>query len=252
MKVLVGIVILFAAAAGYWIFFLNKSKPERQPQEAKNIMSEAVEMQTKDGVKIAGDYYEGTGIKGVLLLHMMPADRKSWTAFAQKLQTSGFTALAIDLRGHGGSQGGPDGYKKFSDAEHRASRLDAEAGAEFLKAKGVSDFHFVGASIGANLALEYLANHQDAKSAILLSPGLDYRGLETETLVSLIRPEQGLYLAASNDDAYSFDTVQKLAEKIYFDDRRVLKIFENSGHGTAILEKNPEFMDELTEWLKKF
>ena len=228
-------------------------------------MNKRVELKTEDGAVIIGDYYRAESDRGVLLLHMMPSDRKSWTVFAGKLQEApvvesaafttgqaGFQVLAIDFRGHGESQGGPEGYKKFSDAEHQASCLDVEAAAEFFKSKGVAELHLVGASIGANLSLQYLAEHQDTRSAILLSPGLDYRGVITAPFMGKIRPEQGVYLAAAEDDGYSRDTVVELAKSMTQDEKRILKVFSSGGHGTRLFEAHPEFTDELVKWLKKF
>ena len=214
-------------------------------------MSERVTLKTEDGVTLAGDYYPASGERGVLLLHMMPVDRTSWVAFAQKLQEAGFQALAIDLRGHGESEGGPAGYKNFSDAEHQGSRADLAAGAAFLKEKGVKELHLGGASIGANLALEYLEAHPEALSAILLSPGLEYRGISIRGLVSRVSSGQGVYGVASEDDRYSWETVQELFREITLGNLRKTKFFKDAGHGTTIFERQPEFMDELVEWLDK-
>ncbi len=34
--------------------------------------------------------------------------------------------------------------------------------------------------------------------------------------------------------------------------RELLTGFTNAGHGTTMLERNPEFMDELAQWLTRF
>lgn len=215
-------------------------------------MSEKIMFKTQDGVNLVGDYYSSKSGRGVILLHMMPADRQSWTAFAKKLQAADFQALAIDLRGHGESQGGPDGYRRFSDAEHQASRLDVESAADFLRGKGVEELHIIGASIGANLALEYAVNHSHTKSAALLSPGLNYRGIETLPLAEKLAAETAVYIVASRDDEESYQAAEALSRRIALGDRSRVKIFEASDHGTAIFERNPEFGNELVEWLKQF
>jgi len=127
--------------------------------------------------------------------------------------------------------------------------LDVEAGAEFLKEKGVKNPHLVGASIGANLALKYLAEHPESKSAVLLSPGLDYRGVKTEGILAKLNNDQAVFAVASEEDKYSFDSVNKLFEGVAFSDLRMMKIFKDAGHGTAIFEKEPQFMDEIISWI---
>lgn len=253
---ILAVVILSAAL---W-FFMSGTLRRTEKTEAPATKSvETVRLKTQDGVEIIGDYYPPAGevrvvkgaSRGVILIHMMPADRKSWAVFAKKLSEVGLPTLAIDLRGHGESQGGPDGYKSFSDAEHQNSKLDVIAAALFLRSKKVDEFHVVGASIGANLALQYAAEHPNARSAVLLSPGLDYRGLKTAEFMEKVPPSRGIYLAASEDDSYSRDTVNDLASRITLDEKHQVEIFESGGHGTTIFENHPEFMDELTEWLKQ-
>lgn len=215
-------------------------------------MSEEAALKTSDGVSLAGDYYPSGSGRGVILLHMMPSDRKSWVTLAGKLQEAAFQSIAIDLRGHGESQGGPDGYRRFSDADHQASSRDVAAAAEFLKSKGAKDLFLAGASIGANLALQYLAENPQTKAAILLSPGLNYHGVETLPLTARINESQGVYLAASEEDTESLEAVKALSDKMGLGDERVLKIFRNVGHGTTLLERIPRFGDELVKWFKKF
>lgn len=261
MKVVFGVILSFIILAAAFLFFkydmywfAEKTKAPTKPS------METVRLKTQDGVEIVGDYYPPVGktqvvkgaSRGVLLLHMMPRDRKSWRVFAEKLQRVGLPVLAIDLRGHGESQGGPDGYRTFSDAEHQNSRLDVIAGAVFLRSKRVDEFHLVGASIGANLALQYAAEHPNARSIVLLSPGIDYSGLKTSEFIGKVPQSRGIFLVASDDDEYSKNSVNELVSRITLDENHKLKIFENGGHGTNIFENDPEFMDELVEWLIKF
>ena len=246
--------------AAFWFFMSGTEGPVEKSEAPANLSMETVRLKTKDGVEIVADYYLPLGEKqiingasrGVLLIHMMPSDRKSWVKFAEKLQAASFPALAIDLRGHGESRGGPDGYKSFSDEEHQGSTFDVLAGAVFLRSKKVDEFHLVGASIGANLALQYLSEHPNARSAVLLSPGLDYRGLKTPEFMKKVPQTRGIFLVASEDDVYSKDTANELASRVTLDEKHQAKIFETGGHGTALFENHPEFMDEVIAWLKSF
>lgn len=215
-------------------------------------MSERIELETKDNVRIVGDYYPAltASAKGLLLLHMMPATRASWKTFAEKAQSAGFNVLAVDLRGHGESQGGPEGYKNFSDAEHQASRYDAAAGVEFLNSRSPGGIYLGGASIGANLALQYLAEHPETKAAFLLSPGLDYRGIRTEESAQQLGGGQAVYYAASRDDPASAEAVQILFDKTPAAARRSSKLFDAAGHGTTIFTSENGFMDEIISWLE--
>ncbi len=206
---------------------------------------------TKDGRMIVGDYYEGTGKSGVLLLPMMPADRTSWRALAGKLQENKFDVLAIDLRGHGESTDGPNGYRTFSDSEHQQSLFDLESAIEVLRAKGTEKLHLGGASIGANLALQYAAQHPEVESVMLLSPGLDYHGIHGDIYIDKLKSTQAVLLAASDNDVYSFTSVKALYDRSSHLPKRELKLLTDAGHGTNMFEKYPPFIDEVVEWLKK-
>lgn len=212
---------------------------------------EVLKLVTRDGLTVVADYYAGTGREGVVLSHMMPADRKSWEVFALKLQESGLHALAIDLRGHGESQAGPAGYKQFSDAEHQASIYDIEAAADYLWDRGVLHMHAAGASIGANLSLQFLVENELVSSAILLSPGLVYRGIDTAELVLRVRETQAVYYVAAEDDVYSAESVKKLFMLTPPGAKKRREVFKSGGHGTNLFISHPELAQTVVSWLRQ-
>lgn len=82
------------------------------------IKSREIVLHSRDGVPIAGIHYDvPLPSSGIVLLHMMPAVKESYAAFARELRDAGIGVVAIDLRGHGQSQGGPEGYKAFTDQQ---------------------------------------------------------------------------------------------------------------------------------------
>ncbi len=213
-------------------------------------MNERVILQTSDGVQIVGDYYEGGGDRAVLLLHMMPATRASWVSFANQLVADGFSVFSIDLRGHGESTISKTAmldYESFSDAEHQASVADVEAAVNFLKEKGMKEIDIAGASIGANLAFFYAASHPEIHSVILFSPGLDYRGVNTEAVAEQFDGRTRFFFLASQEDEYSAASAKELFEKVKGE--KQLELFDDAGHGTTILERKPEYLKILTGWL---
>lgn len=209
---------------------------------------EQVEFQTTDRVKIVGDFYPVAGSgKGLILVHMMPATRKSWEDFAQKAQAALSQTLAIDLRGHGDSGGG--NYQRFSDAEHQASIADLAAAAKFLSEKGIAEISLAGASIGANLSLQYLAENPEIKAVVLLSPGVDFRGIQIEPLAAKIADKQRILLAAANDDASSMGgNCEEIAAKLGGPARIC---YEDGGHGTNLLQFHLELADKILNFLNK-
>lgn len=220
-------------------------------------MVEEIILTTKDGIRIYADYYKGQkpDSPGVVLLHMMPANKESWRDFALKLQAAGFQALAIDFRGHGKStvkNGKVLDYRKFDDNQHQQKINDMEEAVRFLINKNnpaPKMLFFAGASIGANLALQYMSQHSRIKGGALLSPGFNYRGVETEQFIKKIADDQSLFFIAGGDnDEYSTETVKKLYEIATC--KKKLKIVENGGHGTDLFIAEPALMEEVIEWMR--
>ena len=210
---------------------------------------EPIILKTSDGVPLAGAFYAADQLRGqALLLHMMPATKESWSAFAFALAERGIACLAIDLRGHGASAGGPDGYRAFSDAEPQAKRFDVEAGLAWLRGKGAMPLAVAGASIGANLALRAAAEHEDVSACLALSPGMDYRGVATDDAFSGLRDGQRVFLAASSEDATSSACLDVL-ENAPCAARVEIRRLEGKGHGTAMFERDLGFFDDAVAWM---
>lgn len=223
---------------------------------------EYVQLKTKDGVELYGTYVpaEKSDAPAVVLLHMMPATKESWEGFQEMLAESGFQSLAIDLRGHGESvfqNGQAIDYKQFSDAQQQEKAYDAEAAAGFFTAQGIpfASICFIGASIGANLALQEQAWHSEIKASVLLSPGLDYRGIVTEPSALAVREEQSVFLAGAKGDVRTAGESCADMAQILFDalpsKNKKIAIFEGAEHGTNLFPKHPGLEHEIIAWLAK-
>ncbi len=156
---------------------------------AESAASQRVSFRTDDGVVLSATWYEPASRgPAVILLHMLHRSRRDFDALAARLAGEGIGALALDLRGHGDSQGsiGPDFAPMVADV--RAAR-------RFLTAR--SDVNgrigLLGASLGANLAALEAADDPGVASLALLSPSLDYRGLRIETAMRKIRSAPGAH-----------------------------------------------------------
>lgn len=216
---------------------------------------------TKNSGRLAGEYYEAnppaSGPRGfVIYVHMMPATKESWRPLASFLAEQGFSGIAIDLRGHGESEGGPEGYKRFNDAEHEKGILDLEDAADYLQSRGasLSQIACVGASIGANLSLEFLARHRECKKAVLLSAGLNYRGLDALRLAAELHSGQDAFFAASHDDVQSkmgtnAEEAEAIAHVLTKGVRHYARIYNFGGHGTNLLVNHPELQKEIFDFL---
>jgi pimeloyl-ACP methyl ester carboxylesterase len=215
--------------------------PPTPPVQIKKDVFD-IGMVTKDGVAIKGTYYrpEAVNAPGVVLLHMLGRKRGDWDAFARQLQDAGYGVIAIDLRGHGES-GGKREWSKMTQ--------DAAIAADFIRSRSEIDpqrIVLIGASIGANIAINYGAQDPEIVGVALLSPGLDYHGVKTEEAVKQYgaRP---LFIAASSEDEYAAESSRKL-DSLAQGPHQLL-ILENQGHGTQMLGKNNGLEEALFQWL---
>lgn len=213
---------------------------------------EKITFRTKDGVTITGNYFKPQKQHSpvFLLLHMMPSAKESWNAFASCLQKQGFAALAIDLRGHGEStdkNGKKIDYTEFKDAEHMDSLNDIASAKDFLakqKDIDISRLAIAGASIGANLALWQASMDKDVMLLLLLSAGIDYRGIQAPQLAAMCSCP--VYILASEGDTYAAESSRKLYDTFPGDKR--LNIIKGKSHGTDMFLSEPELIDELLVW----
>ncbi|HKX21166.1 MAG TPA: alpha/beta fold hydrolase [Nitrososphaeraceae archaeon] len=234
---------IFISAGSKNITLVNKAFGDQGGDQ--NHSGERVVFTSEDGVLLVGSYYkptigtnDSTSTSSVILLHMLGVDRSTWDKFAQELSKNGYAVLSVDLRGHGEStkQGNHTiSYQSFMPKNFKNMTLDVKAAKKYLigeKNANPNQISIIGASIGANLALNYAASDQSINSVILLSPGLNNRGIST--LDTIMKYKGPIYIVTAEDDSDSAKDSKILCEKITCAEN--LKIFENTTvHGTDML-----------------
>lgn len=206
-----------------------------------------VTLRTEDGVTLAASWYEPSmrPAPAVILVHMLNRSRHDWDALAARLSSAGIGALAIDLRGHGDSQGMAP---PAAPPEYAAMAADVTAARRFLASRPEvvhSRLGVAGASLGATLAV-LASGDASIASLALLSPALDYRGVRIEaTARKFGRP---MLLVASNDDGYASRSVKDLQKG---PGTREVVILNQAGHGTAMLSRNPDLAGTLVDWFRR-
>lgn len=175
---------------------------------------QVIHFDTTDGVKLEADYFEpdvkpGEKAPVAILIHMYPADRKSWAPLVPLLHKAGFAVLAYDIRGHGGSAGTADKklrerYDARDPALFAEAWRDAEAARKWLSGRKECDtsrIACIGASIGCSISLE-LASHEPAvKAVVCLSPGTNYFGVDSIAHIRKCGPRAILLIAPEGEYA---------------------------------------------------
>jgi len=214
-------------------------------------MKKTVSFQTKDDVKIVGDFYDARSKKSIILLHILPGSREDLNEFANLLFNNGYNVLNIDERGHGDSEAWPGeagSWQEFTQADYDRMIYDVEAAAQWLKNRiPETELALIGGSVGANLAMIFGAKYQP-KIVIALSPGMDYCGIKTEIASRNYR--LNLLMVASRDDTYSFESSEKLFEVSKASCKEFIR-YEDAGHATRILVAEPELKQRVLDFLSK-
>jgi dienelactone hydrolase len=212
---------------------------------------QTVAFRTADGVQIAATLHlpSKSPAPAVILVPMQARTREDWEPVASRLAEAGIAALAIDLRGQGGSAAGPGGVDVQLNMS--ASLLDVKAARAFLAGRGDiigSRIGMVGASVGANLVLSAASADLTVQSLALLSPGIDYRGVRGDAPMRKYGNRPAL-LVASLEDPYAARSARELST--FGDGIRELRLLGNAGHGTVMFVRQPDLVGVLVDWFRR-
>lgn len=224
---------------------------------------EDVELKTDDAVKIAGSYTKPDGAgkhAGFLLVHVLGGKKEDWGDFPAAAAKAGFAVLAIDMRAHGKSENplAKDKEKKdiakWGKDEWLNVTKDIKAAKAFLAARAEVDpkkIVIIGASIGANLALQYAAEDAEVRGLAVLSPGDNVKGVSaTEPMGKY--GDRPFFGAASEEDTYSARSMERLVKSAKHRIKNS-RMYKNAGHGTKMFGAEDEPGDltrELIDWAK--
>jgi pimeloyl-ACP methyl ester carboxylesterase len=211
---------------------------EQEPEVVKEVKElvekEDVALVTEDNLQLIGTMYRSSleNAPGMILLHMLNSERSVYNGLAAGLQSKGYNVLSIDFRGHGQSiNNNGETWNDFSPEDFESMVLDVKAAKVFMGEEGIRQVGIIGASIGANVALNYAVTDNGVRTLILLSPGRDYRGVETDTTAELLQVP--VMLVAAELDEYAYDSIRWLETDIT--SKKLVQRYKGSNlHGTNL------------------
>ncbi|MFH1394315.1 MAG: alpha/beta hydrolase [Candidatus Micrarchaeota archaeon] len=235
-------------------------EPEAPPAETEGYRSREISYKTQDAWEIHGTLYYADLERpetAIILLHGYGQDRSSWDPLVPVLRErlSDMDLVVLDMRGHGESDN-INPYDKLSSGELIAMDKDIAGAIPYLQTirPDLEAFYLVGASIGSSAAIKYAVNDNRIKKVVMISPGLEYRGVRIERYTGdYIRQ---LYLTAAYGDEYSRNSADDIYDESPSDEKE-LKIYYEAGnaHGTELFAATANTMEPLTEliadWLQK-
>lgn len=195
----------------------------------------------------------------VILLHPLNGNYMEWGDLPFQLVKNGYAVFAPDLRGHGRSIRYPGKRKQIwrtmTAAEWKAMPKDITSILQFFS-RATEDYPqvdtrrvaLVGANFGANLALNAASQNRSAvKAVVLLSPGMEYKGLNINPAV--LYYQNPLMIMAGQEDPY----VSNAAELMYkwAQGPKSIRIYRAVGQGADMLKADPSIMQEVVTWLNE-
>ena len=223
--------------------------PEVEPHTPV-LVSETVTISSVDDLEIVATFSTDAASPaqqpGVLLLHMLNSRRDAWDPLVPALQEAGYAVLAVDMRGHGETGGSQDWEMADLDMDVLLSWLGNQPGVDETR------LATIGGSIGANMALRAASDWQpddperEVGAVVMLSGGLDYRGVTTADALAEVG-ERPVLIVAAEGDSYAANSARALYEQA--PDGNQLIIYDGSAHGTRLLEAEPEMIPAIIEFL---
>jgi alpha-beta hydrolase superfamily lysophospholipase len=122
-------------------------------------MTEAVEVEAHDGAVLRGELRQA-GSDWAVLVHDLGEDIDAWRPLHGRLVRGGMSVLALDLRGHGGSDG---------DIDAARTADDLAVAVAFARNRGAGRVYLAAAGESARAALEVGAA-EGCEAIVLLAP----------------------------------------------------------------------------------
>ena len=238
---------------------------------AANPAPRVIDLTAADGTPLKATYFAAASPgPGVLLLHQINRDRKSWDSVAAKLAAAGINTLTLDLRGFGESGIRLD---KLTEAErnkyHRGWPDDVDAALGYLSSQPGVDRNRIGAAGAGWLGVLYSVNaarrhSEQIKSLTLMSGETLREGLQFLHQASQL-PELFVF---SDDDEYPptqdamkllYVTASSPSKKLvhypeatdapwlWYEDSSG-KVAAHGGHGTDMFQVHPELPGIIVHW----
>ena len=216
----------------------------------------------QDPLILQGEYFPPAASTGPVLiaLHGLGSSRGEWTPLAKMARARGWGFFSYDARGHGASRatlsGQPVNHEERAVARRpefwRSMTADLARVVQILETQhGVTpDRRFLmGASLGANVCLVASQEGVKSRGIVLLSPGMDYAGLQTEPAMAEVNIP--VLLVSAKPDVYAHSSAERLLGKAPTPGRAKWIALESGtpqgAHGTQLFDKKLE--TKILDWV---
>lgn len=207
--------------------FLASCTGEGEAPSRSAVGASTVSIVADDGVLLDGRYWDHNADRIVIYLHEYREEQSSWWSWAAAQRRPTASAITLDLRGHGASEG--------LETDIAAMVLDVRAAIEFARDAGYPHVMLVGAGMSAAVAIVAAADEPEVTVLGLSTPAEFGELLPVEALQQTPGLADRVWLMASEDDVSAADSLHRFREVagVPFSQSR---LFAGRTHGIALLE----------------
>jgi len=232
-----------------------------------------VDIKTADDTILKGTYFAAAKPgPGVLLLHQVNRDRKSWEGVATQLASAGINTLTLDMRGIGESGG--IRWEKLTDGEldkhWRGWPEDVDAALEFLRSQPGINRDVIGLGgaglLGVDNSVEAARRHPaEVKSLVLMSgetfrDGLQFLHQAKQLPVMFVFSDEDEYPPTQDAMKLLYVTASSPSKKLvhycsaedapwlWYEPFDLGKVPAHGGHGTDMFQVHPELPGIIVHW----
>ena len=252
------LILLLAIAASLFVSDQTMARQWPWPDSAE------VTVMTPDSLELVGNLYRPksaklTKLPLVVLLHQTAETHGAWKNLVDDLCASDFAVFAMDLRGCGysiydfrtGQNRPPNTFYIGEQALYPADirLLVKKLFTEHGKMLDSARIAVVGAELGGNAGLLYAVDEPSVRFTALISPGLEYSGLQIGKAIKDYG-ERPLFMATAKLDIYSMESLNLLSDVV----PRLLDavVFDTYRYGNALVDTEPQLVRMLTDRLRKY
>jgi len=245
----------------FLFFFLFAADTSFAKKKKKGAVE--IDVQVRDGFHIIGqlDIPAKTTVKNkvpmVVFLHSIGEDHTEWGTFPAEIKAQLKVAtLNLDLRGHGKSLLNKNSRKvywqNFQTKDFKVFPYDVVDVLKYIKEQypeiDSSKVAIVGTSLGANTALMTGSYGVNAKTIIMLSPMLNYKGFDLR-LPIVKYGNHPLLFVVSKKDRYPYQSCLELIK--FAQGKKQLKVYPYGGNGVNLIKFQPDAKPLIINWIKE-
>lgn len=230
------------------------TEPAQPPAEVPSLESEEITYKSL-GWEIHGTLYESKADEPTKVIMLLPMLGQTRSSYSQDLiedihdSVPDAMVLAIDTRGHGESTN-LGTWQNFDMGQYKDMRNDVLSAKPYFASNHptVKEYYVVGASISSTAAILAGAQDSDVVKIAMLSPGMEYKGVNIERAADDYQKK--LLIVAASGDAYSANSAMQIND--ISPSQKVLKIYGGSAHGTDLFDATEDDMEPLSDVLIDF